>query len=494
MNGDVRIDRMMRPVAGVHVTQDFDVTGAGERWDPKRVPIVINSFDRVTYLRRLVEALRVRGYENLYIIDNHSTYEPLLQYYRDERLRVFYLDANVGYLALWTTPVGAEFVDDYYVYTDPDIEPAAECPADFIEVFHQGLGQHPRVDKVGFGLKIDDLPDAYALKGRVIEHEKQFLAARRGSGRYYRAAIDTTFALYRPGGVGGSWLRSLRTTEPYVARHLPWYEDTANPTAEELHYLQTIGASTHWSLRGGADASELEVQLAGQAVRVVAGASDDLWNVVSRGEWRPEVFDLIDRVIDPSHTFLEIGGGPGPCGLYAARTARKVFVLQPDVAALEELRRNAALNGRDAEQIESAGLRSARSGAPGHGATFAAFVASHELRDCALVSVDVGGRDWEYLPAVLPFLREQRPFVCVSLSPGRSWGLTTATPVGKLAIAALGVLSMWRLLWGLRFYRYVYDAGGGPLGPIRVLRVLSSRISVVAGDRPWPESSAPVVR
>jgi SAM-dependent methyltransferase len=485
MRQNATIERAMRAASGVRVTRDFEVERPSGGWDPKHVPIVINSFDRVTYLRRLVDALRVRGYENLYVIDNHSTYEPLLQYYRDGGLRVFYLDANVGYLALWVTPVGSEFVDDYYVYTDPDIEPAAECPADFIEVFHQGLERHRRVDKVGFGLKIDDLPDSYALKGRVIEHEKQFQPNRRGPGRYYRAAIDTTFALYRPRAVGGSWLRSLRTTEPYVAKHLPWYEDSANPTAEELHYLQTIGASTHWSLRGDAGASVLEVPLAGESVRVAAGRSDDLWNVVSRGEWKPELFEAIDRYVDSEHCYLEIGSGAGQTVLYAAKRGCTVYALEPDPDALAELRQNLALNADRAHNVYAQGISVEGIPASVGFPSFAEFASARDLSGCSLVSVDVDGRESRILSRILPYLRSPRPTVSVTVRPGRRFGLTTERLAGKVAIAMLGVLTTLVLVRDLRFYRHVYIGLGEQFTLPALFRNLSSRITITAGDHGW---------
>jgi len=496
MRASTPMARAMRPLPGVQVRQDFVVEGVGDVWDPLRVPIVLNSFNRLTYLRRVVDALKSRGYSNLYVIDNASTYQPLLDYYASEGLRVFHLDRNVGYLALWTTPVGVHFTGDYYVYSDSDIEPAPDCPADFVARFREGLDRDPAVGKVGFGLRIDDLPESYALRDRVIEHEKRVASAAKGNA-FYPAAIDTTMALYRPSAVGGSWLPALRTAAPYVARHLPWYEDSAHPSAEERFYLDTIATSTHWSLRGG-DAKDgvLEVPLEGQMVRVVAGPSDDLWNVVSRGEWRPEVFELIDAFVDGAHTVLEVGAGPGPVTLYAAGVARRVYALEPDRAHYEELRRNVALNGWDSKSIEVLLPKegAARTAAPG--VTLAQFFASHDLSLCKLVSVDPDGREWRFLPDLIAYLRSQKapPTLAVTLRPGRARGLRTSTPLGKGAIAVRGLFSVWRLLWALRFYRHVYDAGGNPIGPLDAFRLLSSRITVVASDHPWPGAPALSVR
>lgn len=238
----------MRPAFGVRIGMDFRVEHRGYsiNKNPQLTPIIVNNFNRLSYLSRVIDSLRNRGYENLYVIDNNSTYEPLLDYYRESRLRVFYLNENVGYLALWRTPIYKNFTHSYYAYTDSDIEPAEDCPADFVTYFKQVLDRRADVAKVGFGLKIDDLPEHYSLRTEVIRHEMQF-HMRSVEPDLYDSPIDTTMALYRPKAMGGWWLPAIRTSEPYVARHLPWYADSANPTAEERYYQATSTASTHWT-------------------------------------------------------------------------------------------------------------------------------------------------------------------------------------------------------------------------------------------------------
>lgn len=70
--------------------------------DVKNIPIIINNRNRLTYMKMLISSLEKRGYNNIYIIDNDSTYPPLLDYYSKECIYpVFYLNKNVGYNALW---------------------------------------------------------------------------------------------------------------------------------------------------------------------------------------------------------------------------------------------------------------------------------------------------------------------------------------------------------------------------------------------------------
>jgi glycosyltransferase involved in cell wall biosynthesis len=217
-------------------------------WAPQRIPIVINSYNRLSCLEALVGRLESLGMKSIVILDNNSTYPPLLDYYARCPHRVIRLGKNLGYLALWESGVFEEFRNGFYVYTDCDVVPEDSCPRDFMVKFRDLLRKHPSVDKVGFGLRIDDLPNHFALKDKVVAHESDFWKKEVAAG-VYEAAIDTTFALYRPRAFGGYWLNSLRTGAPYVARHLPWYEDSSNLSAETQYYVKSASKSTHWTVK-----------------------------------------------------------------------------------------------------------------------------------------------------------------------------------------------------------------------------------------------------
>jgi hypothetical protein len=160
---------------------------------------------------------------------------------------VFLLNENVGHLSLWKSGLYKQFQHDYYVYTDPDVLPDEECPDDVIEFFWRKLQQYPSIEKIGFGLKIDDLPDHYADKTKVIDWESKYWK-KPVEENVFDAELDTTFALYRPYTNGAKWVqKAYRTGKPYVASHLPWYEDSANDSEETLFYKKEIRqGSSHW--------------------------------------------------------------------------------------------------------------------------------------------------------------------------------------------------------------------------------------------------------
>lgn len=214
----------------------------------KNIPIIINNFNRLSYLQNLIYSLEIRGYKNIYIIDNNSTYPPLLDYYKKCPYKIFRLKSNIGHKAIWETNIYNLFKRSYYVYTDSDMQIDNNCPDNFMEFFLHVLHIHPFAQKVGFGIRIDDLPDHFNLKKEVIEHEKQFWN-NPISYNLYKAKIDTTFALYRPycSGAASNNYITYRTGFPYLIKHLPWYIDSSNIDEEELYYLNTIKTSTHWS-------------------------------------------------------------------------------------------------------------------------------------------------------------------------------------------------------------------------------------------------------
>jgi hypothetical protein len=132
----------------------------------------------------LIDCLRARGYNNIYIIDNASDYKPLLSYYSDAKLRVFRLPKNVGCYAMWQTDIGKSFEKTYYALTDPDVLPIEECPNDFVELFITTLGKHSQVGKVGFGLRLDDLPTSSTLWHSIVSHELHFWRQRIAPNLY----------------------------------------------------------------------------------------------------------------------------------------------------------------------------------------------------------------------------------------------------------------------------------------------------------------------
>lgn len=217
----------------------------------RNVPVFIISFNRVGYLRQVVATLERLKFENIVIIDNASTYEPLLGYLDASPHKVVRLEKNYGHLALWHSGRFDTIIQrERFILNDSDVVPAPDCPSDIVEHLDDILDRYPRHTKAGLSLRIDDLPEHYTFRDQVLAWEKPFWETRLEDGNY-EGAVDTTFALYRPGIDCGEerWWRSIRTAPPYQALHLPWYQDLSRLTDEDTFYQQAVaGISSQWSI------------------------------------------------------------------------------------------------------------------------------------------------------------------------------------------------------------------------------------------------------
>ena len=183
------------------------------------------------------------GYKNITIIDNHSDYEPLLSFYETCPYKVMRMDKNYGHTVFFTAPCFFwKRLFSFYIITDPDIQPIEECPNNFAEVFMKAMYRYPYFHRVGFSLKIDDIPDEYYLKNEVIAWEQQFYETLMSHSpcTLYNAVVDTTFALASPViyQLLSIRIKGMRTGVPYQARHLPWY--VGERDAEGNNYIATL--------------------------------------------------------------------------------------------------------------------------------------------------------------------------------------------------------------------------------------------------------------
>jgi SAM-dependent methyltransferase len=216
--------------------------------DPLAIPIIINNFNQLSHIRQQLTWLLGAGHTNILILDNCSTYKPLLKYYSTlpDRIKVVLLEKNYGKTALWDANIiGRLNVNGPFVYTDSDVIPDGKCTKDLVAHLQSILRAFPQVHKVGPGLKINDLPERYKFKEEVQIWERQFWRRPVARG-VFLAPIDTTFALYRS---GSAFMQepALRTGWPYLARHQPWYADSNSPSEEEQFYA-TMAKKTNWTL------------------------------------------------------------------------------------------------------------------------------------------------------------------------------------------------------------------------------------------------------
>jgi hypothetical protein len=211
------------------------------------VPIFLIVRDRLAPLRELVGWLERAGHREIWLVDNDSTYPPMLEYLEQTPHSVLRTGRNLGHRAPWLSgAVQRHAHERFFVVSDPDVVPDEACPHDALEYFRSLLDRYPEMDKAGFGLRIDDLPDSYPLADAVRQWEARFWR-NEVEPAVFHADIDTTFALYRPLDRRHQEDRSLRTGPPYVARHLPWYNNPDELSAEDRYYRKHAdGTISNW--------------------------------------------------------------------------------------------------------------------------------------------------------------------------------------------------------------------------------------------------------
>lgn len=190
-------------------------------------PVYINNRNRLASTRALVADVRRMGGTPI-IVDNASSFQPLLDWYDHAKpCEVVRMPINGGSQAPWLCGVIGE---GYYVETDSDLD-LSGCPDDTLEKLRAAFDKHKDVNKVGLSLRLDDLPAHSAAA--VHKVEDRYWSKKQGDA--YIADVDTTFALYHTARKA-RFLSALRLAPPYTARHLPWYVDPVNRSAEEQYY------------------------------------------------------------------------------------------------------------------------------------------------------------------------------------------------------------------------------------------------------------------
>ena len=221
----------------------------------KHTPIVILNRDRLHPLVEQVEVLQKKGYTNIVIIDNQSTYQPLLDWYKISGVDVFVNDivpnSNKAFLQLVQAghPKFLQIISSWYVFNDSDIIPEEQAPDNFIEDLINYAIKYGK-SKVGMSIRIDDIDLNYPLNKWVHGYESDYWTngVLDGDVWLYPHPIDTTFAVHAPGAMPDWSSDTLRVGTPYIVKHAPFYYDPENLPEDEKYYLEHMNrGSSNWS-------------------------------------------------------------------------------------------------------------------------------------------------------------------------------------------------------------------------------------------------------
>ena len=210
-----------------------------------KIPVIINNRNFLTWPKAMVERIKeYDGVGEIIIVDNDSTYPPLLEWYATNPCRIERLNDNLGMGAPWVSEVVKKLNGVPYVLTDPDMG-LEDTPDDTLLYLFDRLNSL-QLDKVGLGLDWQIVEKKSPYYERLNVYEKnRWSNSPVIDGVYTEVQIDTTFALYN---VDHYFIGGGSTTFPYVARHYPWefsIEEARN-SEEFMYYMDNATSASSY--------------------------------------------------------------------------------------------------------------------------------------------------------------------------------------------------------------------------------------------------------
>ncbi len=221
--------------------------------DKHSMPILINNFNRVTLLKKQIDwLLSLDDKVSIIIVDNKSTYPPLLDFYR----KIDHPSIQVVHLGFNSWRKGVEYIGskklsqfDKFVITDVDLLPYPDVPKDLLTHLSNLLDKYPKYNHIGTSLEINDIPNKNPLRDQIIKFESKYWAPKTPllNDEVYSACIDSTFAMYRSDSNILAIEPSLRTNRPYTLKHLDWYLAPEDFSDEYIYYLKSCKSFATWA-------------------------------------------------------------------------------------------------------------------------------------------------------------------------------------------------------------------------------------------------------
>jgi hypothetical protein len=217
--------------------------------DKDDIPLIIPNYNQLYCLRNLINWFQYYHKGNqVYIIDNNSDYEPLLNFYElcnkgiIENVKVVRYTDNTCVKNIVDFIKGVK--NDYYILSNPDISPCFTVPENYLDIWKyciDKLGYY----KVGFNLLLDNIPKHNKNKD-IITHWENSLITKvidiKFNDEIYKAKImpsDMTYCLYSREKGGWTrdyekWYNALRL---FDAEHIGWYIQPDTKIEENINYF-----------------------------------------------------------------------------------------------------------------------------------------------------------------------------------------------------------------------------------------------------------------
>lgn len=217
-----------------------DIRIALEYQNEDDIPIIIPTFNTATYLQSMVDQLEERGWTNIIIGDNGSTYPPMLDLLDtlSKKYAVVLWRKNMGPRVYTEDKDICSRMPKYFIVTDPDLLFNKKMPTSTLDKMKRILDMY-EVSKIGLAIDINtpEERERFFNAHQVDLWERSYWT--RKLDRYpekddlYAAPIDTTFSLYNrdkflseidnvPGRMTCN-TSAIRIAGRFTCRHMGWW-------------------------------------------------------------------------------------------------------------------------------------------------------------------------------------------------------------------------------------------------------------------------------
>lgn len=290
----------------------------------KNITAVIIGFNLYSMISQMVNQLKPYT-SDIIIIDNNSSYPPLLDYYEHTYFHTLLKRRKNDRNNVWTLPEIQKLLGDVYIITDPDLLFNPLLPKDFIQNLVK-VSNYFQTSRVGFALDIfssDLLPN---IKKKVIKWENKFWEKELKIPGLedlllYEAAIDTTFCLVN-NQHQTPWEKSIRIAGNYTCKHLPWhncYQNSLLPGEANFYFKHT--KSSYWRESYLPTNKSLPKHPTISFPKQYWLGAETLQRKIPW--WTPESVIFVDAILNSDDVVVEYGSGGS--SLFFAKRCKKVL-------------------------------------------------------------------------------------------------------------------------------------------------------------------------
>jgi hypothetical protein len=213
-----------------------------------KIPIILNNRNLLTWTSKMVEECkRFDNVGDIIIVDNDSTYEPLLEWYDTKPCEII-KTSNNGYLSPWVINLPEKLTSSFYVVSDPDLD-LSNTPNDALTHLQDKMLKHSNYCRIGLSLENWNVSEKSPYHKFLNEWAKTNWDPNTISdGLLVNQQFDTTFGLYH---INRNYRGSNCTTNsPYSVNHLPW-----EFTMDEINQLEIDNYEYYYYLKNSNSSS-----------------------------------------------------------------------------------------------------------------------------------------------------------------------------------------------------------------------------------------------